>query len=55
MEPYNRDKAFTVYGFGAYVPDKKKISNCFHISGDEKNPKIYGTTYEMIDAYKECL
>lgn len=55
MEPYNRDKAFCVYGYGAYVPDKHKISSCFHVSGDEKNPKIYGTTYEMIDAYKECL
>ena len=47
LEPYDADKAFVCYGFGAYLSEINSISNCFAMNGDEEDPVIFGSISEV--------
>ena len=55
LEPYDAERAFICYGFGAYLPSTKRISNCFSINGNEKDPMIFGSILQVTKEYKEML
>ena len=55
FEKLSFDNAFITYGFGAYLPEERKISNCFPLNGNSKNPQIYGTIADVNSVYKEKL
>jgi hypothetical protein len=50
VEPYDTDKKFPVYGFGATIKGTLKLLKCFPI--DEINPEVEGVQ-GMLTAYKK--
>lgn len=49
VEPYDTDKQFPVYGFGAKFYDGS-VSHCFALNGNPKSAEVYGVQ-GILDAY----
>ncbi|TPX62249.1 hypothetical protein PhCBS80983_g00457 [Powellomyces hirtus] len=53
LEPYDSDKQFPVYGFGAKLSDGS-ISHCFALNGDVNNPHVFGVN-GVLDVYNHAM
>ena len=51
LEPYDTDRMFPVYGFGAKLPDGV-ISHFFPLNGNPNNPEVYGVQ-GLLDIYRQ--
>eukprot|EP00826_Nyctotherus_ovalis_P063437 TRINITY_DN9305_c0_g1_i11.p1 TRINITY_DN9305_c0_g1~~TRINITY_DN9305_c0_g1_i11.p1 ORF type:complete len:602 (-),score=182.36 TRINITY_DN9305_c0_g1_i11:111-1916(-) len=55
LENYDSDKKFSVFGFGAFIPDvMPSTSHCFAINGNIFDPEI-STLQGVFNTYKEVL
>lgn len=54
VEPYDADRSFPVFGFGALPPGTSSVSHCFPLNGNPMNPEIQGIE-NIVACYKQTL
>ena len=54
IETYNNQKNFNVFGFGGIPDGQEKVSHCFPLNGDLRNPAVVGVD-GVLEVYAKAL
>ena len=49
LAPYDSDKRYPCFGFGARLPPYNQVSHCFALNGNENNPEVSGVDVSLGD------
>ena len=53
LAPYDSDKQYPCFGFGARLPPYSQVSHCFALNGNENSPEVSGV--DVSQSERECI